>query len=64
MCLEYEIQRINHEKMNKHVHLVPPLGLAHVLFDDHIFLIICMDKCNKDTNNSGSTLLTDPITIL
>jgi hypothetical protein len=48
--------------MNEHVLLVPPLGLAPV-FDDHIFLIICMDKCNKDTNNSGSTLLTDYYTM-
>ena len=39
--------------MNKQVFLVPPLGLAHLLFDDHVFLIMSIGN----TDNSGSRLL-------
>ena len=44
MVLEYEIQRKTHVHVWKPKHqvksLVWPLGLAHVLHDDHVFLVI------------------------
>jgi hypothetical protein len=56
MCLEYEIQGKTQENMYKNEQTsvpVSPLELAHLLFDDHVFVIMSTRK----TDNSGSRLL-------
>jgi hypothetical protein len=40
-------------RMNKQVFLVPSLGLTHMYFYDHVFLILSTAK----TDNNGSRLL-------
>jgi hypothetical protein len=40
-------------RINKQVFLVPPLGLTHMLFHDHVFVIMSMGN----TNSTGSRLL-------
>jgi hypothetical protein len=40
-------------RMNKQVFIVPLLGLAHLMFDEHVFLIMSIDNID----NSLSRLL-------
>ena len=37
--------------------LVLPLGLAQVLHDDYVFLVMGIIKCNNDAGNTEGTML-------
>jgi hypothetical protein len=46
-------------EMNSKLFLVPPLRQGHVLYDDHVFLIIVIVNVTKYANNNESTLLSE-----